>query len=177
VIPSGPCIDFASAALRESLSEVTKLVQTELQGLLERRIAIRRRTRSLQQVLRGLQQGVGGDSLYDLSTEVPLAKTPCASERQAGRNVVRPRRPPSNDACVSLRRACRIALLEAGGEASPQQIYSYIARRGSFSFANLEYAGGTIVQMLHIMAKDGETRTLDGAPCSRWQLIAMKGAI
>src|ERR1700730_5724944 len=131
MIPSGGCFGFASASFRESLSEVTKLVQTELQGLLKRRSAIRRRAHRLRQGLHGLQQGAGGYSLYKLCSELPISQRQRALERQATRNVMQPRvRPPSNDACGNLRRARQIALMEAGGEASPEQIYSYISRSG-----------------------------------------------
>jgi hypothetical protein len=68
---------FASAPMQDSVTEVGKLVQTELYGLLKRRGGITQRIRSLRRVLRGLREGVGrpavdgfpvGSAKHDQST-------------------------------------------------------------------------------------------------------------
>lgn len=74
-----------------------------------------------------------------------------------------------------LRRACRIAFAEAGGVATPDQIYSLIARRCSFSFIDLEEEPVfAIVRTLNVMAKAGEARRTTSDPHSTWKFIPGK---
>jgi hypothetical protein len=171
----------ALAATQVSISEVAKLMQTELHRLLERRCQIRLRTRDLERVLLGLRNGVGRPPGDDVSTAVQLP----ASRRSRGNHKVGDDATAlhgdslgsdivckQDQASYALRRACRIALLEVGGPSLPAQIYSRIARRGSFTFTNHKYAMAAIVRMLNVMAKEGEINTVDRVPPLRWELIS-----
>ena len=164
-----------------SISEVTKLIQAELYGLLERRRQIRRRARELSRGWVGLQEGVGRPAVNNVSTESQLPATRRSkreSQASNGAAALDGDSPGPDVLCQqdqasdALRRACRIALLEAGRATCPEEIYSRIARRGSFRFTNHKYAIAAIVRMLKVMGKDGEINSVDGVPALRWELIA-----
>jgi len=78
---------------------------------------------------------------------------------------------------AGLSRACRIALMEAGGAASLAEIRARIVRRGSFSFADSALANTAMLRTLHAMSDAGEIRRLEEGPPSRWQRISPTGEI
>jgi hypothetical protein len=129
--------------LRDPVSGVLQRAYLELQQLLEQRREIRRRMKSLRQALRGLQQGVGAGSteIAEAGPSQPPQPTPHDPSRNS-----RFDHPPRGRS--RLQRACRIALLEAGGTASPEEIYMRILRRGSFSFRYRESPVAAIARVL-----------------------------
>ena len=149
----------AAAPVQSSLCEVVKLAQMELQGLLTRQEEITRLIRNLRLVVGGLE-AVPGQPVFDGATTRRFAGKSSSHER--GR---------SSRAHSSLRRACRIALMEAEGTASPKEIYCRVVRRGSFSFANSDFSIPEIVQALIAMTYDGEVRCLEEGQGCRWCLV------
>jgi len=175
----------ACAQTQVSMSEVAKLIQAELHRLLERKRQIGLRTRDLDRVLFGLRNGVGRPPGDSASTEVQtLATRRGKGNLEAGEaaTALYGDSPAPDILCKqdqgshALRRACRIALLEVGRPSLPGEIYSYIVRRGSFRFANHQYAMAAIVRMLKVMATDGEINTVDRVPPLRWELISRQEA-
>ncbi len=144
--------------VESSIREVMKLTQAELRDLLARREEIAWRIRHLRQVADGVES-VPSQPAFDRTT----------SERFAGRSLPQVRR-GSNRAQLRLTRACRIALMEER-TASPKEIYCRIVRRGSFSFANSEFAIPAIVGVLNAMTDDGEVRCFEDGQGCRWSLV------
>jgi len=85
----------------------------------------------------------------------------------------RPPRPSSlaKHELARLRRACRIALLEAGGGASLDEIRILIVRRGSFAFMESGPSDSVILQTLIRMRARGEVRCLENDPQKVWERI------
>ena len=157
---------------------------TELSLLIARDQELRQRIRSIHKVLRGLEEMA---RMPALDCGPTTAEYPTAEQLTAdGMTAVGPERrrsdqhPPtsqrtsqgtsqrtSSPPTASLRRACRIALMEAGGTASLEEICARIERRGSFSFVDLDHALGTLVQVLEDMALDGEVCCLKQGSCWR----------
>ena len=71
-----------------------------------------------------------------------------------------------------MRRACRIALMEAGGAASLDEIRALIIRRGSFAFLESGSSDSEILQTLIRMGVSGEVRCLQNHPQPVWERIA-----
>jgi hypothetical protein len=71
-----------------------------------------------------------------------------------------------------LRRACRIALLEAFDAMSVDEIHSRIVRRGSFCFASPSLAKHAIVAELNAMEQCGEVRHITSTWEMKWQRCA-----
>ena len=76
---------------------------------------------------------------------------------------------PRNPERVNLRRACRIALVEADEPASAEAIYDRIARRGSLSFAQYKLPLRAIRMVLNSMASRGEASRVDIAGRRFWR--------
>jgi hypothetical protein len=148
------------SARPDSIPKVVELVETELHSLLQRRNEISRRIQSVHRIVHGLQEGVGehSSSFHHLQG---------AFSGEAVENMIKPARRDSTT--ILLKRACRIALMEAQQAASSQEIYSRVLRRGSFSFANFEYGLSSIVWALSILVEDGEAYCFRGMPEWRWQ--------
>ena len=70
-----------------------------------------------------------------------------------------------------LKRACRIALLEASGLLSVNDVYERILRRGSFMFANPEFEKSKIVGELTALVEEGSARLFRVGFDCRWQRI------
>jgi hypothetical protein len=71
-----------------------------------------------------------------------------------------------------LRRACRIALLEASDAASEQEICRRIVRRGSYRFVNMGTATLSIVEELDALVDLGEVQRFDSPEGRLWQRIS-----
>jgi hypothetical protein len=148
----------AAAPIQSSICEVVKLAQTELQDLLTRREEITRRIPSIHQVVGGLE-AVPSQPALDRSITKGFAVGSHTYTRDS-----------STQPYLNLRRACRIALMEAEGTASPKEIYCRIVRRGSFSFVNPESSIPEIVRALIAMTHSGEARCLEDTQGFRWCL-------
>jgi hypothetical protein len=147
------------ATISGSVSALVEQMQTELHSLVTRQEDLRRRIWSIHRALRGLQT---------------MASRPSADRtiaRRSGRRQPSGSRYKSSQLSVSLRRACRIALMEADTAVSLEEIYARIMRRGSFSFVNLYRASPALVRVLAAMAEDGEVRLLEAGPSWRWERV------
>jgi hypothetical protein len=161
--------ESSSASTDSAVSETLRLVTAENLSLLQRRSDINRRIRGLHRLMH---------RLCDLSHKPALKES--AGFRNAPDNVAW--QAPllagrSKNSIARLRRACRIALMEAGGVASLDEIRSRIARRGSFSFADYGLSESAIVQTLDLMAAGTEVRCLENGSELIWQRVAPTGEI
>ena len=143
--PVSPAVALAPAI------GVVEMVHAELRELLRREGEIRRRLRALQQTLSGLQQGVGEEIRGTGSSAGQVALSP----QRTGLTQLRVGDSPSPEHSLRLdhtpsrlKRACRIALMEAGGSASAEEVHARILRRGSFSFRDTEHAVVAVERML-----------------------------
>jgi hypothetical protein len=163
----------------ESVIETVKRVSDEALGLLDRRSEINRRIRELHQLLHGLN---------DLSASAPRFAN--ANNRSPRREQLTDERPHNGSrregvafspACrnsrtpkhphVRLRRACRIALLEAGGAASLEEIRALIVRRGSFAWLEPDSSCSAILHTLQQLRASGEIRCVKSNPQPVWECI------
>jgi hypothetical protein len=158
-----------SAQSQTSVCKVVKFVHDELYGLLTQREGIEKRIRNLRQVVNGLRRFAEQPALRahsdqglpseELDTERDGRKIPSQLSHQLGLE-------PAN-----LRRACRIALMEATGPASLEEIHSRIARRGTCPTISWELVHPLLVGALNGMTENGEVRCLASGSSVRWQRI------
>jgi hypothetical protein len=179
-----------SSAMRESaLSETVRRVNATALDLLTRRAEINRRIRCLHQVVEGLRDlGLRDLGSRDLAT---VTASHATTERFTGEPESRVNSPREHTAgrrrsaltggskrlLTSLSRACRIALMEAGGAASLDEIRSRIVRRGSFSFTDSAFAETAMIRTLHAMGAAGEIRRVEDGPQPLWQRISRTGEV
>jgi len=182
--------DTSPAVSRDAVHKTLRRISAEALSLLARRSEINRRIRDLHQLLHRL-----GDSSTDFSTESSTKTVRFVGAgagtgwRSAGQTINSPlydkqarpgctvlhgRSRPSSlpkHGLPRLRRACRIAILEAGGLASLDEIRALIARRGSFAFVESGPSDWVILQTLIRMRVSGEVRCLENHPRPVWQRI------
>jgi hypothetical protein len=169
---------------QSAVSETVRRVNATALVLLTRRAEINRRIRCLHQVVQGLKD-LGSRDLATFTAShannEPSAAEPKASANSPREYTAGVRRSPlpdrSKHLVAGLSRACRIALMEAGGAASLEEIRSRIVRRGSFLFTDSAFANAAIFRTLHAMSNAGEIRHLEDGPQSRWQRINPTGEI
>jgi hypothetical protein len=155
-----------------SAVELTALLQNELSRLSMEDLAITQVIRSFNLLLQELKRAASGKLPRHLDAEWRFSNDAGQPIRQAGKDEIatkhgRPRAAGLWD--QGLRRACRIALMEADEPASAEEIYSRILRRESFTFNSSDGAIAAIARALEAMASDGETSILtDGLP-HRWK--------
>jgi hypothetical protein len=159
LVPGNNHEQVAAAPIQNSLGEVVKLAQTQLHELVTQREEITRRIRNLRQAVNGLESGPSEPGL-DRSIIKGLAV--------GSRSHTRGR---SKQPYLNLKRACRIALMEVGETASPEEIHSRIVRRGSFTFGDADFALPAIVRALNAMAYAREVRRLEDSQGCRWYLV------
>jgi hypothetical protein len=169
------------AVSESAVSETAKRVNAKALDLLTRRAEINQRIRCLQQVIQGLRDLATSATFNGCDAAAP-ARTRKRKRTMPGNNstprgrTVGPMRPPlpgrSKHLPAGLMRACRIALMETGGTASPDEIRTRIVRRGSFSFADSGFANAAIIRTLNAMGDGGEVRRLGAGVQSLWQRIA-----
>ena len=156
-------------AISGPLSDVVTQLRMELHNLRTNEKELRRRIHSINQVLRGLQDMTANPAVESAPTNPqPQAVVPDRVEPSLPAGARR----LSNQMMASLQRACRIALLEAPGALSLEEVYARIVRRGSFPFANLEQASPSLIEVLGDMARDREIRCLESDACCHWERIA-----
>lgn len=161
----------SAIVLAPATALVTQL-QLELHNLLTRNEELRRRIRSVHAVLSGLQE-MSNARASDYSGASSVPSQPSFADRTIARSPKRQRRSGalcnSNHVCVSLQRACRIALMETEAAVSLDEIHARIVRRESFSFVKLGSANAALIRVLCAMVRDGEVRLLKDGPCWRWE--------
>jgi len=122
------------------LNEIVELLQTELDELLQQKARIRQQMRNLRRRVSILRANNKRTARRSRSRDLRAASL---NERHL---------------LSELARACRIAFLELDGTATPEELYSAIVRRASFSFSLLQ--GNAIVAIeraLSSMAQPGES--------------------
>jgi hypothetical protein len=142
-----------SAVSAIAVSETVKQVSAKAFDLSTRRKEIVRRIGFLNNVMKRLR---------DVATHT--TNIDCAIVPTAFGDVT----DPSTDPKSELTRACRIALVEAGGRASIDEIRRRIVRRESFWFADPGSAKAAIHEILKAMTVSGEVRRLDNGSKSLW---------
>jgi hypothetical protein len=183
--------DTSSVVSRDAVHRTLRRIGAEALSLLARRSEINRRIQDLHQLLDRL-----GESSTDSSTKTVRSMSAwvgarwrsggqtsggqtinsalCDKGPQPGCTMLpRPPRPSSlaKHELARLRRACRIALLEAGGGASLDEIRILIVRRGSFAFMESGPSDSVILQTLIRMRARGEVRCLENDPQKVWERI------
>jgi hypothetical protein len=158
-----------SAQSQTSVCKVVNFVHDELYGLLIQREGIERRIRNLRQVVNGLRRFAGQPVFRSLSDQ-RLRSEELDTQRD-GRKVPSQVSHQLGLERVNLRRACRIALMEATGPASLEEIHSRIARRGTCPTISWELAHPLLVGALNGMTENGEVRCLASGSSVRWQRI------
>lgn len=141
--------------VRNDLDQLLHALHNELTDLSKKRADIGGRIRILDKILRGLRSGVGQASFAPL--KVGLRQQQLLEPDEL------------NPPLPQLKRACRIALAEAGGPASPEDLRARIARRGSFPFTNAEGPIAAIARTLRSMAEQGEVRRHEDGQNGRWE--------
>lgn len=157
----------ARSAPQASLSyvcSIVNLLQKDLDDLIRQKTEVRRRIRRLSRILR------------EQSSLTPLrarGRAHASKFRQVSTKMGRPRGRKSERLHFELTRACRIAFMDAGGIATPDQICFSIERRGSFSFIDLdEKPIELVIRILKIMAETGEAKCASSDPHSSWRYTA-----
>ena len=167
--------DYSGSAPQRSVLEVLKTASAELLELRAHYETVSHRIRTLRTAV---------DALRKLESRSPTAESEASSllssqsafvvreghdldTTQAkagfhGANVGVGRNP-------DLRRACRIALLEASDAASEQDICRRIVRRGSYRFVNIGTAASSIVEELDALVDLGEVHRFDSPEGRLWQ--------
>jgi hypothetical protein len=155
--------------IENAVRETMQRVSTNAFLLLTRQSEINRRIRDLHRVIRHLRRWAvnskfsSGEMLaahrapendFDVAEHDSLRKSP---------SLVQSRR--------SLSRACRIALLEAGGPASLDEIRVRILRRRSFSFPDATMTNMAILRALTRMTSAGEILCSERNSHKLWRRI------
>jgi hypothetical protein len=169
-----------------AVSETVKRVNAQALALLNRRAEINRRIHFLHRVVQGLRD-LATSKVCDAGEAVPgPAMEPSNREELKGTQGPGDNSSPLEHRVVAarshwavqskqmlavLRRACRIALMEAGEAASLDEIRSRIERRGSFTFSDSGFAKAAIVQTLSIMRDNGEIRDVRNGDQALWQKV------
>ena len=145
----------SGADLRTSLHAVVCSIQCEMDVLIQQKADLTRQIRNVRRQLRKRAANPVQKKKKNRSHRARTAKTARIRGMYEG-----------------LSRACRIALLEAGGQATTERIYTLIRHRGSFSFDALASdPKSDIARALHLMSMAGEVQQLSNDPRSAWQWI------
>jgi len=156
-----PATRSAPQASHSYACSIVNLLQRDLDDLIRQKTEVRRRVRRLSRILR--EQS----SLTQLRARGRALHAP--KFRQISTKIGRPKARKSERLHFELTRACRIAFMDAGGIATPDQICSSIERRGSFSFIDLnEKPIDLVIRILKFMAETGEAKCAASDPHSPW---------
>ena|ERR1700730_9174023 len=147
--------------------ELMKQLHSELQVLRRRRSEVKCDIRNLDTIVRGLSECIE----WGLEVRPSRSEITSPTDWEAAYGTINAIQSASSvqvelvgsSKCAKsdLTRACRIALMESQGTASLEEIYSRIRRRGSFSFAGIEYPLVAIARILDILAGEARTRNHD----------------
>ncbi len=166
----------SSALSRSGVVETVQCVESQALDLLTQRVEIDLRIRSLHKVVNGLRQMATNASCHAAPPTCATARTTTENRAsQRGRKMEQMLSPLpgwSPQMQARLTRACRIALMEAAGSASLDEICRRILRRGSFSFSDSTSADAAIIRAMKAMAQRGEVRCLEEQSRPRWERIA-----
>ncbi len=176
-------LQMPSGASEIAVSESIEQVSAEARDLLNQRRQLNRRILRLSKMIKVLAE-FATNATFSSCDSAPKARR-YATGLTRPRNGTMPSGRTSEEVGFSspgrtrhprpaLTRACRIALLEAGGTATPDEIRRLIVRRGSFSFSFAAHgsADAVIVRTLELMVRSGEARRIEPLSQSLWQLTA-----
>lgn len=169
----------SSALSRSGIVETVQRVESQALDLLIQRVEIDIRIRSLHKVVNGLRH-MATNATFNGCYAAPPTRAAEQTKKdnrtsRRGREMERTLHPLpgwSRQMRAGLMRACRIALMEAEGTASLDEIRRRILRRESFSFADSTSADAAIIRAMRAMANSGEVRRLEGESQPRWERIA-----
>jgi hypothetical protein len=151
--------DLSPDASNDSIRNIVSQMQAELDTLVQEKIVLARRARNLRKFLGKRFKATDGIK--------PRTPSPRCT------NAPKPKTSSARDLVYdSLKRACRIALLEADGRATPAQLYKLIMQRSSFIFdGDKEEHLNMIVQVLCLMSDTREIVCVTSDPYSHWAVI------
>jgi hypothetical protein len=139
--------------LTSPLRSVIRAMQCELDELVQQKAALTRRARNLRRQL---------SARSPIPPSGPIIKrenSPDTKRRYYRRSLDNSSRLTGQFSDERLKRACRIALMEAEGEATPDRILALISRRGSIVFRNQkEDPISLIICALNVMCDFNEAR-------------------
>jgi len=180
-------LELLPTSTEGAVAETVRKVNAQALALLSRRVEINRRILSLHRVVHGLRglatNAASGTYPSTLAAPDRAVWTPSteqakdeagthASNSSREHTVGRIRSSQSKHDLAVLSRACRIALMEAGGPASLDEIRSRIDRRKSFAFSDSESAGAPLTRTLNRMRDGGEVRCITSGFQSLWRRVA-----
>lgn len=177
--------DYSGLRCGNSVSEVLKMANTELQDLRAHYRTVTQRIRRLRIVVDALGElGLKGAG-FEVEQKEPsldrslngLSGTPSPSrdsllERSKSQTAWN-RAKRIHSRSPDLRRACRIALLETFDAVSREEVYERIVRRGSFCFADTRIAAPSILEELNALTEHGELRRVEGPSGVLWQRVPL----
>jgi hypothetical protein len=140
--------------IRNSLSAVVEVVGYELRELDVRREEMTRRIRNLYSAIAALKKCSHLSEEQSVGKSLRMVEPPLVRKRVAAR--IHRSKQEWDKQNSSLRRACRIALLETEEAVPAKEIQARIARRGSFTFTQPNSAVPSLLTELKRMAEDGE---------------------
>lgn len=180
-------IEHSRSAEQSAASAVLEAVIAEFHELRSSHGEVTRRIRVLRDAVNALRK------LENQQEQQPLLGDAPANEAPLDRNVGCPISAPFSQKWESLmlrsprtirnkenspagsspnlRRACRIALMETLTPVFDEEIYTRIARRGSFRFLTARSALHDIAHELNAMAENGEVRIVPHPSKRLWQRI------
>jgi len=169
--------DEVSGATVEMIREMVRRAETKLSILHSRKTQICRRIQALHHLSRTVAVANTvppfEDFAFDAAATPPeeqastIFETP-SSISQTNENALR------ESGSSSLRRACRIALMECDQAEFTAQILQRIARRGAISIKIYADSVHEVTAELNRMVADGEAITFGAKETQRWQLNRSK---
>ncbi len=158
------------SGIGDSLSAVVELVGYELRELDLRREEVTRRIRNLYAAIAALKKCSRLPDEEAFNDSSRLVEPHLARRRAFAR--IQHSKQAWDRQNLSLRRACRIALLETEEAIPAKEIRARIVRRGSFVFMDLNCAVTSILAELNRMAEDGEVCYSGADRHRRWQRVS-----
>lgn len=158
------------SGIGDSLSAVVELVGYELRELDLRREEVTRRIRNLYAAIAALKKCSRLPDEEGFNDSSRVVEPPLARRRVFAR--IQHSKQAWDKQNLSLRRACRIALLETEEAIPAKEIRARIVRRGSYAFMEPNCAVTSILAELNRMAKDGEVCYSGADHDCRWQRMS-----
>jgi hypothetical protein len=169
--------DEVSGATVEMIREMVRRAETKLSILHSRKTQICRRIQALHHLSRTVAAAHTAPAFEDLVFDVTtprheeqastIFENP-SSTSETNENALR------ESGSSSLRRACRIALMECDQAEFTTQILQRIARRGAISINVHADSVHEVTAELNRMVADGEAITFGAKDTQRWQLNRSK---
>jgi len=165
--------DDVSGATVEMIREMVRRAEAKLSSLHSRKTQLCRRIQALHHLSRTVAAGNTAPLVDDSAFEAnPPAEEQALSKYEkrnsTGENALH------ESASNTLRRACRIALMECDQAECCTQILQRIARRGSISFKDHRDSLQEVIAELNRMVVHGEAIAFGAGEAQQWQLNRSK---